>query len=108
MSAFARDLRRHYRRRMPETEPGTAQEHSPFNTLLRSISIFAVAFVVYVLSPGPVAKFLMPRNFNALLNPSSLEKSIIGFYAPLGYCADHSPAVHRFYDWYIEKVWHAE
>ena len=92
---------------MPDDRPRTAEDHSPGSTLFRFTFALGLAFMLYALSPGPVAKCLRPRTFNAFLAPSPLVKTVAIAYSPLGYFYDHSTAVRRFYDWYINDVWRA-
>lgn len=89
----------------PAQTRSNRSEGFSFRTYLLS---FAMGIILYVLSPGPVAKALTPRTFSAFIAPSPLGQAIDITYAPLNYCYDHFPAVHRFYDWYVGKVWHAE
>ena len=61
---------------------------------------FAVAAVLYALSPGPILKCLLPFAITGPL-PRAFEIT----FAPLGFCYDHFWAVHRFYDWYLKDLW---
>ncbi|HTL56319.1 MAG TPA: hypothetical protein VL361_11615 [Candidatus Limnocylindrales bacterium] len=66
-----------------------------FSTYLLS---FAAGLIIYVLSPGPVAKCFAPAG-------PPLPQVCQAAYAPLGFCCDHFPAVNRFYEWYMKDVW---
>jgi hypothetical protein len=61
---------------------------------------FAVAIILYALSPGPVVKYLIAHPITGP-PPRAYE---IG-YAPLTFCYNHFPLVHRFYDWYFKDLW---
>jgi len=50
--------------------------------------------MAYPLSIGPVAKFYTGSG-------SGLDT----FYAPVIHLYQTSPPVHRFFDWYMDKVW---
>ena len=54
----------------------------------------ALLLMAYPLSIGPVAKFYTGSG-------SGLDT----FYAPVIHLYQTSPPVHRFFDWYMDKVW---
>jgi hypothetical protein len=57
-----------------------------------------VAFVVYPLSIGPVAKA------SVHFNNGRAPRPVVAMYAPLGYVIVHVPGAHDFFDWY-GKLW---
>jgi len=60
------------------------------------VATLSILLLLYVLSPGPVVKFL--------INPNQPSKPVEMFYAPLQWAYDHVPGVEQFYDWYF-AVW---
>jgi hypothetical protein len=90
-----------------EPRPIPSSPCDEFNLSTYLVS-FVMAIILYALSPGPVAKALKPRTFIAFITQSTLDRTLQITYAPLNYCRVRSPAVRRFYDWYIDKVWQAE
>jgi hypothetical protein len=57
----------------------------------------AFILIAYPLSVGPVVKFY-PKITG--VTPQLIQQ----FYSPLKSLYDASPTVHRFYDWYFEKL----
>ena len=62
-----------------------------------SLSALFLVLLLYVLSPGPLAKYYRGRG----QQPS---KAVEMFYAPLQWAYDHVPGAGKLYDWYFE-VW---
>jgi hypothetical protein len=60
---------------------------------------FALAIALYVLSPGPIAKYLAAPQHRL---PRTIEIAFV----PLQFSYDHSSQVRRFYDWYLKDLWH--
>jgi hypothetical protein len=64
---------------------------------------FAMAVVLYALSPGPIAKCARAA-YGPTVPPFAARLAEIA-YAPLTLCARHFPAVEHFYDWYMKDIW---
>ena len=84
----------------PESAPAPSNRSEGLSFSTYSLS-FAIAAILYALSPGPVAKF-------ALIPSSPTPRPVRIIYGPLEYAYEKSPTVHRLYDWYFEKVWHVK
>jgi hypothetical protein len=82
----------------PQTHPRDDDRQSPYNHLLWSTSILVFAFVLYILSTGPVARFYEPP-----AKPVAFD-AVQAFYWPLTQLAEHSVVARRFFDWYL-RVW---
>jgi hypothetical protein len=52
----------------------------------------------YVLSTGPMTRMAQ----SGLFEQSQLDT----LYAPLGWAVTSSPAVERFFRWYLDVIWH--
>jgi hypothetical protein len=64
--------------------------------------VAAIMFIVYPLSPGPVAGVLVATGYKNNMTVESFYKK---FYRPLGFIGDRVPAVGAFYHWYI-PLWY--
>jgi hypothetical protein len=95
---------------MEPTQPIAATEPTPaksnrsdgfsFTTYLLS---FAVAMILYVLSPGPIAKCALAA-YGSTVPPSVVRAAEIA-YAPIAICGRRFPAVEHFYNWYMKTIW---
>ena len=83
----------------PASTQSSRSEGLSFTTYLIS---FAVAFVLYSLSPGPVLKFVPPSS----IKPGPLNTFLTIAFTPHFFCYNHFLPVRRFYDWYFKDVWH--
>jgi hypothetical protein len=86
------------------TESTPAQSHRSqgfsFTTYLLS---FAVAVILYVLSPGPIAKCALAVYGSSV--PPSVARAAEIAYAPITICGRRFPAVEQFYNWYMKNIW---
>jgi hypothetical protein len=60
------------------------------------VATLSILLLLYILSPGPVVKFL--------IDPNKPSRPVEMFFAPLDWAYNHVPGVEQFYDWYFE-VW---
>ena len=67
--------------------------------LLRILGLLGVFLVLYVSSTGPVYRISGKTH--------KLARTTGVIYAPLIYLSNRSPAVERFFDWYVLQVWKA-
>lgn len=79
----------------PETGLDERTEKRGWGLLPAGILFFLLS---YVLSPGPVAKFLL----NKTAGPPPI---ILALYAPLTRLYQHSAVAKNFYDWYMQDLW---
>jgi hypothetical protein len=68
--------------------------------IMATVGFGFVLLAVYLLSIGAVAKL---GSYNVI--PTPAPPAVRSFYAPIFYVADHSPAAHKLYMWYIYTVW---
>jgi hypothetical protein len=85
------------------SEPTPAQSNpSEDFSFSAYVLCFAIAGVLYALSPGPIAKCVLYNQ--GTTNPSTARVAEIA-YAPITFCCQRFPAVEKFYIWYMKDVW---
>jgi hypothetical protein len=84
----------------PTTSQSNRSDGFSFSTYLLS---FAIAIILYALSPGPIDKCV--QWYAGGRNPS-YERAAQTVYAPINFCSRRLPALMRFYKWYMKDFWH--
>jgi hypothetical protein len=84
----------------PTPTQSSRSEGFSFTTYLLS---FGIAMILYVLSPGPIAKCALAA-YGSSVPPSVTRVAEIS-YAPIAICGRRIPAVEQFYNWYMEDLW---
>jgi hypothetical protein len=86
---------------MPEETKTPKKEKGFFAHLFTWVAWGFCILAVYVLSIGPVAKFVYRRG-------PVRDPFVENFYAPLGWFCEHEAGSERFLKWYLGTVWDIE
>jgi hypothetical protein len=85
---------------MPNKTGIEKKEKGAFSRLLSWVTWVFLAFVVYLLSAGPIQKLAYGGYMGG--NP---VPSLVVVYAPVIWASDNVPLFNRCFGWYI-KLWH--
>ena len=84
-----------------EKERAEHEQGSQGLGLGRLIWVSSAFLVVYVLSVGPVARIYRGK-------PRRPPTAVLAIYAPVDFSYKRSSVVKRFFDWYVDDVWHCK
>jgi hypothetical protein len=92
---------------MNQAQAIAAQPSEPRHGAGGSSAFWLLALpVLYVLSIGPMAK--IDKTLDLTKNQPGLERGLEILYAPVVWCAKHSPTFKSLLLWYWRDVWHVK